>query len=559
MFRSRSVSTRSWLCDPRRVRRLLALTLATISTWLAPGRADAFCGFFVGHADAALGNRATSVVLMRDGTRTVLSMRNDYTGPLADFAMIVPVPVVLRSRDVKTLPHDIFDKLERMTAPRLVEYWEEDPCAPSKGVRIAGTSGAESRYVVDNASFSAYGVRVLTRFQTGEYDVEVLSARDSLGLATWLRASGYKLPPGADEALRPYVQAGMKFFAAKVAIDRTRRDSTGRVTLSPLRFHYESDGFSLPIRLGLLNSVGVQDLIVHILGKQRYQAANRPNLAIPTNLDVTAATSGAFSQFYAALFDRTVQANPGAVVTEHAWTLSVKCDPCTAARLDWPDLATLGGDLLWSPQRARPIPLEPNKAPTGAVEVPDDDPFQPTVQRGEIEAGSRPKYVGDWRWPYELVVTRLHLRYGAADLGEDLVLQPAPPIAGGQEGDVTPQPQGPRTTGVNRFQARYAIRHAWDGPIKCTFPWRGRWGGSPPISGQSLDSKTPKIATDLAFVARDAALTTFLVGEPPRAEPLQAQPQPVTPPLTGPTRCDTGGGGLLGLLLLRRRRRRSSS
>ena len=41
---------------------------------------------------------------MRDGTRTVLSMQNDYEGPLADFAMVVPVPVVLHEKDVKTLP-----------------------------------------------------------------------------------------------------------------------------------------------------------------------------------------------------------------------------------------------------------------------------------------------------------------------------------------------------------------------------------------------------------------------------------------------------------------------
>ena len=77
--------------------------------------------------------------------------------------------------------------------------------------------------------------------------------------------------------------------------------------------------------------------------------------------------------------------------------------------------------------------------------------------------------------------------------------------------------------------------------------------------GNPRDDVRVRVATDLAFVARDAALTTFLVGEPPTAEVLQARPVEATPPPTGPTRCDTGGGGLLGLLLLRRRRRRSSS
>ncbi|MCA9637636.1 MAG: DUF2330 domain-containing protein [Myxococcales bacterium] len=45
----------------------------------APAIADAFCGFYVSGADAALFNNATLVVLMREGTRTVLSMQNNTT------------------------------------------------------------------------------------------------------------------------------------------------------------------------------------------------------------------------------------------------------------------------------------------------------------------------------------------------------------------------------------------------------------------------------------------------------------------------------------------------
>jgi hypothetical protein len=90
--------------------------------------ARAFCGFYVSGADAKLTNNATQVVLMRDGTRTVLSMQNNYQGPPQDFAMVVPVPVVLQKENVKTLRRDVFDRVDQLTAPRLVEYWEEDPC-----------------------------------------------------------------------------------------------------------------------------------------------------------------------------------------------------------------------------------------------------------------------------------------------------------------------------------------------------------------------------------------------------------------------------------------------
>ena len=119
--------------------------------------------------------------------------------------------------------------------------------------------------------------------------------------------------------LRPYVQSGAKFFVAKV--DSTKvKFANGQAQLSPLRFHYDSETFALPVRLGLVNSAGTQDLIVHILARmKRYEAANYPNVAIPTNLDVKDQVRNDFGAFYAALFDRTVARHPKAVITEYVW------------------------------------------------------------------------------------------------------------------------------------------------------------------------------------------------------------------------------------------------
>src|ERR1043165_6272494 len=96
----------------------------------APSPASAFCGFYVAGSDQQLVADATQVVLMRKGTRTVLSMQNNYKGPPEAFAMVIPVPVVLKEADVKILPAQVFASIERMGAPRLVEYWEQDPCRP---------------------------------------------------------------------------------------------------------------------------------------------------------------------------------------------------------------------------------------------------------------------------------------------------------------------------------------------------------------------------------------------------------------------------------------------
>src|SRR6188472_479555 len=97
----------------------IPLVLACVGVLAMPSVASAFCGFYVAGSNEKLVNDATQVVLMRKGTRTVLSMQNNYQGPPAAFAMVVPVPVVLHEQDVKTLPPDVFGRVEAMGAPRL--------------------------------------------------------------------------------------------------------------------------------------------------------------------------------------------------------------------------------------------------------------------------------------------------------------------------------------------------------------------------------------------------------------------------------------------------------
>src|SRR5215211_482745 len=118
----------------------LALTVA------ASASAHAFCGFYVSGSEKKMFNDATNVVLMRDGTPTVLSMQNNYKGPLEDFAMVVTVPVVLKKEQVKTLEKSVFEHVESLGSPRLVEYWEQDPCPPPyDDVNIyAGLLGGEA-------------------------------------------------------------------------------------------------------------------------------------------------------------------------------------------------------------------------------------------------------------------------------------------------------------------------------------------------------------------------------------------------------------------------------
>src|SRR5262245_10918757 len=325
------------------------VVLGVVAGLAWPRDARAFCGFFVAGSDAKLTNNASQVVLMRKGNRTVMTMSNNYQGPPESFAMVVPVPVVLHKEDVKTLPADVFDRVDSLSAPRLVEYWEQDPCGEryrmksfaAKKPRAMAMEGAPGGAADD------LGVKIEAQFVAGEYQNLILSATESAGLETWLRREKYNIPAGAAEALAPYVRDKSKFFVAKVDIKKVKRDAAGAVQLSPLRFSFDANELRLPVRLGLLNAGGKQDLIVYVIHPtSRFEVANYPNAFIPTNLEVADQVRTSFAPFYAELFDATVEKmQRKVVVTEYAWQ-TTSCDPCPVPPLAASDLASLGLDVL---------------------------------------------------------------------------------------------------------------------------------------------------------------------------------------------------------------------
>ena len=502
-----------------------------LTTLVAPSTADAFCGFYVAGAETSLYNNATQAVLMREGTRTILSIQNNYKGPAEDFAMVVPVPIILQADNVKTLPEEIFAKVDTLTAPRLVEYWEQDPCtAPyydedgggSPSSAPTGTPANETSVVVE------------AEFTVGEYNVVVLSATDATSLETWLTGHNYNIPEDSAPYLEPYVAAGMYFFVAEVDVTKVEYND-GRVVLSPLRFHYDTEEFSLPIRLGLINSQGSQDLLIYTLGQnQRYEIANYPNVTIPTNIRVEDDVRNHYGEFYESLYQATLDANPGAIVTEYSWSAS-SCDPCPGPVLEDVDYLTLGADVL---------------------------PETPV-----------------WGW----TLTRLHARYTADNLGADLIFKEAPPITGGRG---VPDVSGNLPQGVegnpfsDTFQGRYVIEHFWTAPVECTDPNYGYWGGpwpgetggsvqgatSPNTRGEEPAFSEGDPGTDESQPEDENNLSDWIEQDIPEIG-VQESPDDDTPAPTPSDEgtgcaCDGSGGsremaltGLMGLVFLRIRRK----
>ena len=70
------------------------------------------------------------MIIARDKDGTVLTMSNDYQGEVKDFAMVIPVPVILTEEQVHVGESKILERLDGFSAPRLVEYFDEDPCNP---------------------------------------------------------------------------------------------------------------------------------------------------------------------------------------------------------------------------------------------------------------------------------------------------------------------------------------------------------------------------------------------------------------------------------------------
>jgi hypothetical protein len=351
----------------------------------------------------------------------------------------------------------------------------------------------------------AYGVKVEARFAVGEYEIVILSAKDSGGLERWLVDSRYKIPPGAAAALAPYVRDQMKFFVAKVNIQKVRKNEQGLVVLSPLRVSFEAEELRLPVRLGLLNAAEKQDLIVYVLHPDsRFEVANYPNVFIPTNLEVVDEVRKAFPAFYAELFDATIEKmNRRAVVTEYAWQ-TTSCDPCPTPPLQPSDLATLGAGL--------------------DTQGGDGGPGNagPPAWRG---GGGRGGFYGGFA-PW--VLTRLHTRYDRSTLQEDLIFRKAQPVAGGRAGwDGSSSDAGAQVSdgGINNFQGRYIIRHYWTGPVKCDNPRYGVWGG-PPGGESEGRSGAPEAARGLALAPRGKVALKNVVQSPIPSLGLPGHPPP---------------------------------
>jgi hypothetical protein len=382
-----------------------------------------FCGFYVSKADGTLKNKTSQVILVRDGNKNVITMYNDFKGDTKDFAMVVPVPVVLKKEDIKVVDQSIFQKLNDYSAPRLVEYWDQNPCY---GYRDEDKMVPMANKSLSEVVVSGYGnvrkkesVKIEAQYVVGEYDILILSAKESSGLKDWLNENGYKIPANAEEVLDPYIKSNLKFFVVKV--NEKEKQKLNSNFLRPIQIKFSSPKFMLPIRLGMANADGDQDLIVYAFTRKgRVESTNYRNTNIATDKNIPLFVQKNFGNFYGNLFTHQWNnENKSVAFLEYAWNVTpvnqMKCDPCVGNPPTAQDLVQSG--VWW-------------------LNGKDWNDYSDVDEEEELDNGST-----------NVHFTRLHFRYNRNSFPQDLMFQ------------VTPNTQN--------FQARYIITHPATGDLSC--------------------------------------------------------------------------------------------
>lgn len=473
-----------------------SLVSCAVSGW-APD-AGALPGFYVGKGDKVGTAHATHVSVMLKGERTIVSVMPDYDGDLVPFAFVMPVPADVTADKVKTLRREFVDRLEMLTAPRFMEFWEMDPCDPgpleqewerSKLARAetaflgGGQVGGEKK--VPKELLMTFDVE----FKDGEYTYSVLDKEQAADLGGFLKSKGYALSDKAAQAVKPYVDEGMALLVAEVDPKRVELVGGERSQLSPIRYWTETKLRKIPSKLGLLNIDQKQELFVYVVSPdQRFEVKNYGNKFPPTNIPVDFAVKERMGEFYAALHDRMLEKDPKSFIVEFAWPTDGCGQPCQNEPLLVHELIGLGGDVLEDmvPEEERhPEPPEmteeeekKQEAELKALKPAERPKAKKAMEEERKEVARRKAILARQKY----ILTRLHHRYDASNLPEDPVIQPAAPVAGGAfipKGEKMEISMEVKPAKENKLQTRYNNFHPWAGMMKCDGPERWRWGKPP--------------------------------------------------------------------------------
>jgi hypothetical protein len=157
--------------------------------------------------------------------------RASFTTEARDFGFLVPTPT---KPTLAEASDEAFAVLARLTAPKVVNR-----------NRSSGVSCGCGKVASPPAAGKANAVRVLEEKRVAGHDAAVLEADDAQALGKWLKDHGYYFSPALTDWVAPYVKAGWKVTAFKIAKDAPR---TRAVATSAVRMTFKAERPFFPYR-----------------------------------------------------------------------------------------------------------------------------------------------------------------------------------------------------------------------------------------------------------------------------------------------------------------------
>lgn len=249
------------------------MTRRLIHTWSALGSAAALAvllrapaapacgGFFCGRQPV---DQTAERILFEVHTDSVtMTTQISFNGEAEDFAWVLPLSAVPEANSLSVFHQQALNALDANSGP--VFNPPNDP-ACYQNVPVPAQSGVDEE--------SSSGVTVYIRQEVGDYDVAVIESEDPQALIQWLLDNGYRITSPMEPYIERYTAEGLKFLALKLL-------ETADVTnLKPFRFTLPGSAPSIPLRMTALAAEPEMSIVAFVLGQERYEGKNWPNLEI---------------------------------------------------------------------------------------------------------------------------------------------------------------------------------------------------------------------------------------------------------------------------------------
>jgi Uncharacterized protein conserved in bacteria (DUF2330) len=156
-----------------------------------------------------------------------------------DFGFIVPTP---SQPELNESGNETFPYLLEITAPEI-----EKRTKPGSLGCGCGSTIMRQRLEAKKDASEPPSVRVLDEKLVAGFNASVLEASSANALVAWLKDNGYSFSPEIEAWAKPYVEAGWKFTALKVAKEKDNKEQK-TVATSALRIAFKTDRPVFPYR-----------------------------------------------------------------------------------------------------------------------------------------------------------------------------------------------------------------------------------------------------------------------------------------------------------------------